>query len=72
MAGELDGWTLSDFKVYRRNEDELSQSTLYNQMTVLRKFIRWCESRNLVDLKSGSPLSHRTIVRRFRGAVRQQ
>jgi len=45
----IDGWDVSNFKVYRRDEDELENTTLYNQMSALRVFIRWCESRDLLE-----------------------
>jgi len=48
-VGDLDGFHLSDFKMYRREEDGINEVTLYNQMTVMRVFIRWLESRGLVE-----------------------
>jgi site-specific recombinase XerD len=48
-AGEIDGWSISDFKIDRRDDSEIKDTTLYNQMTVLRCFIQWCESRDLIE-----------------------
>lgn len=45
----IDGWDVSDFKIYRRDEDGLENTTLYNQMSALRVFFRWCESRELLE-----------------------
>lgn len=45
---ELDGFLLSDFKVFRREHDGVNEVTLRANMSVLRVFIKWCESRDLV------------------------
>lgn len=46
---DIDQWDISDFKVYRRDEDGINNVTLYNQMTTLRVFIEWCESKGLLS-----------------------
>lgn len=48
-VGDIDGWVISDFKMYRRDEDDLAPTSLYNQVSSLRVFIKWCESRELLD-----------------------
>jgi len=46
---QVDSFDVSDFKMYRRDEDGINNVTLYNQMATLRIFLRWCESRGLVE-----------------------
>lgn len=45
----IDGWLISDFKVYRRDDCGIENVSLYNQMTIIRVFIKWCESRGLLE-----------------------
>ncbi|ELZ18014.1 integrase family protein [Haloterrigena salina JCM 13891] len=33
----------------RRDDDDLAETSLYNQMSSLRIFINWCESRDLLE-----------------------
>ncbi|MFC5135283.1 MULTISPECIES: tyrosine-type recombinase/integrase [Haloferacaceae] len=43
----LDGFSVHEFKIDRR-EDDISEQTLYNNLCVLRVFLQWCESLGLV------------------------
>lgn len=49
LVGNIDPWDISDFQLYRRDEDNISNMALYNQMSTFRKFIEWCESRDLLE-----------------------
>jgi len=42
----IDGFLISDYRLYRM--DEVNNVTAYNNVSSVRKFIRWCESRELV------------------------
>lgn len=48
-VNDLDSFHISDFKMYRRDNDGINNVTLYTQMATLRVFLGWCESRDLVD-----------------------
>ncbi len=46
---ELDGFHIHEFKLYRRDHDNINEVTLYGNLCTLRVFIRWLESLDLVD-----------------------
>lgn len=46
---EIDAFHLSDFKIHRRDVDDVNNVTVYNNLCVLRVFIRWAESMDLVE-----------------------
>ncbi|WP_241432459.1 tyrosine-type recombinase/integrase [Natrinema gari] len=45
---EIDGFHISDFKSVRRN-DGISEMTLYNELSTLRAFLKWCKSMGLIE-----------------------
>jgi len=45
----LDGFDIHDFKLFRRNEDEISDLTLHKNLCTLRTFIRHMESWDVLD-----------------------
>lgn len=46
---ELDQFHVSDFKITRREEDNISEMTLYNDLCTVRVFLKWAASMGLVD-----------------------
>lgn len=46
---ELDGFHIHEFKIHRRENSEISELTLYNNLCALRVFVRWLESIDVVD-----------------------
>ncbi|NEU56286.1 site-specific integrase [Halorussus sp. MSC15.2] len=46
---EIDGFTIHDFKLLRRDTDDISNLTLHKNMCTLRTFIRHMESWDVVD-----------------------
>ncbi len=46
---ELDGFHVHDFKIHRRENDDINEVTLYNNLCALRVFIRWLESVGVVE-----------------------
>jgi site-specific recombinase XerD len=44
---DIDAFLISDFRLDRM--DEVKNVTAYNNMSSLRKFVRWCESRELIE-----------------------
>lgn len=46
---ELDGFHIHDFKIYRRENADINEVTLYNNLCALRVFVRWLESMEVVD-----------------------
>jgi len=45
---ELDGRTLYEFRLWRRDDGDLSTLSLRNQLSCLRTFIKWCENVDAV------------------------
>jgi len=45
---EIDGFHISDFKQYRR-EQGINEVTLYNNLSALRAFLNWCSSMGLIE-----------------------
>ena len=48
-VNEIDGYTLEQWKIKRKDEDEARPATLKNNVKHVRVFIRWCESTELLD-----------------------
>lgn len=48
-VGDLEQMDIGDFRLYKREQVDMSDTALYNTMVAVRTFIRWCESRDLVD-----------------------
>jgi site-specific recombinase XerD len=46
---DIDQFDISDFKMHKRDDDEVADTTLYNVMMTLRTFIKWCESKGLCE-----------------------
>ena len=46
---DLNQFHISDFKLHRRDQPEMSNTGLYNVMMGVRVFIRWCESKGLLE-----------------------
>lgn len=46
-AGELTGYDLKRFKT-QRSKDDINNVTLYNNLSVIRVFLRWCEEAELL------------------------
>ncbi|MCF2164871.1 tyrosine-type recombinase/integrase [Halobacterium salinarum] len=47
-TNELNGRTLYEFRLWRRDNGDLSTLSLRNQLSCLRAFIRWCENVDAV------------------------
>jgi len=45
---DVDGYTIQQWKIKRKDDDNVSPITLKNNVKHLRVFIRWCESSELV------------------------
>jgi site-specific recombinase XerD len=45
---EIDGFHISDFKQYRRDQG-INEVTLYNNLSSLRTFLKWCRSMGLIE-----------------------
>jgi site-specific recombinase XerD len=45
---DIDQFHISDFKIHKRDDDEVADTTLYNVMMSLRVFVKWCESKGLL------------------------
>ncbi|WP_424015065.1 tyrosine-type recombinase/integrase [Halorubrum xinjiangense] len=64
---EVDGKTLYEYRVWRRDEGELNPVTVKTQMDSLRVFIRWCEGvfvrQDLSDLVRSPDLDAEANVR---------
>lgn len=46
---ELDGLDIHDFKIHRRENGNINEVTLYNNLCTLRVFVRWLESMEIVE-----------------------
>lgn len=49
QISEVDQFHVSDFKIARREEDDISEMTLYNDLCTIRVFLKWAGSMGLVD-----------------------
>lgn len=45
----IDGYTIEQWKIKRKEKDDVSPSTLKNNVKHLRVFIRWCETTEMLD-----------------------
>lgn len=48
-VAELDGFHVHDFKIHRRENADIQETTLRNNMVALRTFVRWLESMGVVS-----------------------
>jgi site-specific recombinase XerC len=46
---ELDGFHIHDFKIHRRENGDINETTLYNNLCALRVFIKWLQSMEIVE-----------------------
>ena len=48
-VGNIDGYLIEQWKIKRKDEDQVSPATLKNNLKHLRVFIRWCEATEMLD-----------------------
>ncbi|MFC7191837.1 tyrosine-type recombinase/integrase [Halocatena marina] len=48
-VSDLGGYTLNQYKTWRRDTTGVNDMTLYNNLMTIKAFIKWCEKRDLVD-----------------------
>jgi integrase len=46
---DIDGWTVQQWKLKRKDRDEVSPITPHNNVKHLRVFLKWCEASELVE-----------------------
>lgn len=46
---DLNGFVANQYKTWRRNNSDISDTTLYNDLCTIRTFLRWCEQREIVE-----------------------
>lgn len=45
---DINGFVINQFKTWRRDNAELAEVTLYNELCSIRTFVRWCQKREIV------------------------
>lgn len=46
---DLNGFVLNQYKTWRRDNSEINDQTLYNNLMTIKAFLNWCEKRELVE-----------------------
>lgn len=48
-VSDLGGYTINQYKTWRRETTGVNDMTLYNNLMTIKAFIKWCEKRELVN-----------------------